>query len=94
MIVLLIIGFTLLASLSITLSFAYLVFGSLNIVTSVVATVLIGLYVDYALHIVKRYGDEMRVNNDRKKALEITLSKTGSAIVISASTTALSFLAY
>lgn len=90
-IVLLIIGFTLLASLSITLSFAYLAFGSLNIVTSVVATVLIGLYVDYALHIVKRYGDEMRVNNDRKKALEVTLSKTGSAIVISASTTALSF---
>ena len=51
--VLISIGFTLLASLSITLSIAYLIFGSLNIVTSIVTAVLIGLYVDYSLHMVK-----------------------------------------
>jgi len=89
--VLIVIGFTLLASLSMTLSIAYLIFGSLNIVTSVVAAVLIGLYVDYSLHMVKRYGDELKVNNDRQMSLEITLTKTGSAIVISAVTTSLSF---
>lgn len=89
--VLISIGFTLLASLSITLSIAYLIFGSLNIVTSIVTAVLIGLYVDYSLHMVKRYGDELKENNDRRLSLEKTLTKTGSAIIISAVTTSLSF---
>ncbi|MEW6420049.1 MAG: MMPL family transporter [Nitrospirota bacterium] len=90
-VVLLIIGFTLLSSLSMTLAFAYLMFGSLNIVTSIVAAVLIGLYVDYSMHIVKRYGDELRLKQDPLIALEAIISKTGPAIVISAITTSLSF---
>lgn len=89
--VLIIIGFTMLSSLSLTLALAYLLFGSLNIVTSIVAAVLIGLYVDYSMHMVKRFGDELKAGNDRKKALRITLNKTGSAIVVSAVTTSLSF---
>ncbi|MCF6150911.1 membrane transport protein mmpL8 [Candidatus Kuenenia stuttgartiensis] len=89
--ILLVIGFTLLTSLSTTLAFAYLVFGSLNIVTSVVAALLIGLYVDYAMHSVNRFGEVFRKLNNRQKALEQTLTKTGSAIIISASTTSLSF---
>lgn len=90
-IVLAAIGFTMLASLLMTLAFAYFIFGSLNIVTSIVAAVLIGLYVDYSMHMTKRYGDELAKNNDRQKALETVLTGTGSAIVISAVTTSLSF---
>jgi predicted RND superfamily exporter protein len=90
-VVLLIIGFTLLSSLAMTLAFAYLMFGSLNIVTSIVAAVLIGLYVDYSMHIVKRYGDELRLKQDPLIALEAIISKTGSAIIISAITTSISF---
>ena len=86
-----IIGFTMLASLSITLSFAYFAFGSLNIVTSIVTAVLIGLYVDYSMHLMKRYCDELHATGDRQRALETTLVKTGSAIVMSALTTSLSF---
>ncbi len=89
--VLLIIGFTLLSSLAMTLAFAYLMFGSLNIVTSIVTAVLIGLYVDYSIHIVKRYIDELRIKNDPLIALEVIISKTGPAIIISAVTTSLSF---
>jgi predicted RND superfamily exporter protein len=85
------VGFTMLASLLMTLAFAYIAFGSMNIVTSIVAAVLIGLYVDYSINMIKRYGDELRKNNDRQKALEITLAKAGSAIIISAATTSLSF---
>ncbi len=85
------IGLTLLASLSMTLAFAYLLFGSLNIVTSIVAAVLIGLYVDYSMHILKRYGDELRERSDRQIAMEVTLTKTGTAFVVSALTTSLSF---
>ena len=85
------IGFTLLASLSMTLAAAYLIFGSLNIVTSVVATLLIGLYVDYSINMIKRYGDELRKRNDCRSALEITMSKTGTTITASGLTTSLSF---
>jgi predicted RND superfamily exporter protein len=90
-VVLLIIGFTSFSSLAMTLAFAYLMFGSLNIVTSIVTAVLIGLYVDYSMHIVKRYGDELRLKHDPLMALEAIISRTGPAIVISAITTSLSF---
>ncbi|RJQ51657.1 MAG: hypothetical protein C4526_09430 [Nitrospiraceae bacterium] len=90
-IVLAAVGFTMLSSLLMTLAFAYFIFGSLNIVTSIVAAVLIGLYVDYSIHMIKRYPDELRKNKDRQKALEITLTRTGSAFTISAFTTSLSF---
>ena len=85
------IGFTMLSSLLMTLAVAYLIFGSLNIVTSIVAAVLIGLYVDYSMHMIKRYPDELSKNKDPKRALEMTLARTGSAFVISAFTTSLSF---
>lgn len=88
---LLIIGFTLLTSLSMTLAFAYFMFGSLNIVTSIIAAVLIGLYVDYYMHTLKRYGDEMQKSGDSFKSLEITLIKLGPAFIVSAITTSLSF---
>lgn len=90
-VIFLIIGFTLLTSLAATLAFAYYIFGSLNIVTSIVAAVLIGLYVDYAIHTLKRFGDEVQKSNDSLKALEVTLTKTGPAFVVSAITTSLSF---
>lgn len=89
--VLLIIGFVMLASLAMTLAFAYLLFGSLNVVTSIVAAVLIGLYVDYSMHTVKRFSDELSRHNNPLLALETTLTKTGSAIIISGTTTSLSF---
>lgn len=91
MVILLAIGFTLLSSLAMTLFFAYLMFGGLNIVTSIVAAVLIGLYVDYSMHIINRYGEELKKSMDPLTALEITLTKMGPAIIISALTTSLSF---
>lgn len=89
--VLLIIGFVLMSSLAMTLAFAYMIFGSLNIVTSIVAAVLIGLYVDYPIHMIKRYGDELRLKNNPRRALEVIISKTGPAIILSGVTTSLSF---
>lgn len=85
------IGCTMFASLSCTLFVAHILFGGLNIVTSIVAALLIGLYVDYALHMVKRFGDELTIRR-REEALEVMLVKTGPAVVTSALTTSLSFL--
>jgi len=86
-----IIGFTLLSSLSMTLALAYLLFGSLNIVSSIAATVLIGLYVDYSMHLLNRYTNELHIKNNIYSALEINLIETGPPIIISALTTSLSF---
>ena len=86
-----VIGLTMLASLTMTLAFAYLIFGSLNIVTSAVVAILIDIYVDYSLHMVKRYCDEFKKHDNPYVALEVTLMKTGPAIILSALTTSLSF---
>ncbi|MCC6326653.1 MAG: MMPL family transporter [Candidatus Brocadia sp.] len=86
-----IIGLTMFASLAVTLAFAYLLFGSLNIVTSAVVAILIDIYVDYSLHMVKRYCDEFKKHNNPYMALEVTLTRTGPAIILSALTTSLSF---
>ena len=90
-VVLLIVACTTLASLSMTLAVAYLIFGSLNIVTSIVCGLLIGMYVDYCILTLKRYGDEMLLKKDRRAALELTMTKAGAAMLVSAITTAISF---
>ncbi len=90
-VVLVIVACTTMASLSMTLAVAYLIFGSLNIVTSIVCGLLIGMYVDYCILTLKRYGDEMLLKNDRRAALELTMTKAGAAMLVSAITTAISF---
>jgi uncharacterized protein len=89
--VLLMVAFAALASLSMTLASAYFIFGSLNIVTSIVCALLIGMYVDYSILTIKRFGDELLIKKDRRIALELTMTKAGVAMLMSAITTAVSF---
>jgi len=90
LIVLAAIGLTMFTSLSVTLFVAYIAFGGLNIVTSIVAAVLIGLYVDYAMHMVNRFSYELKTF-EREAALEAVFVKVGPAIVVSAVTSSFSF---
>ncbi len=82
---------TLFAALSWTLLFAYLLYGGLNIVTSIVAAMLIGLYVDYMILAYHRFGGELRGGSPPLRALEATFSDTGKALFISAATSAVAF---
>jgi predicted RND superfamily exporter protein len=82
---------TLFAALSWTLLFAYLVYGGLNIVTSIVAAMLIGLYVDYMIFTYDRFSGEFRGGRPPLQALETTFSETGRALLSSASTSSISF---
>ena len=84
---------TLFAALSWTLLFAYLLYGGLNIVTSIVAAMLIGLYVDYEIHIYHRFHEEIRKGRSPLRALEETFSNTGKALLSSSSTSSISFFA-
>ena len=82
---------TLCAALAWTLLLAYLLYGTLNIITSIVAAMLIGLFVDYMIHTYRRFEECYRALGSPLQALEITLAGTGKAILSSALTTALSF---
>ncbi len=82
---------TLFAALAWTLLLAYLLYGTLNIITSIVAAMLIGLFVDYMIHVYRRFEECCRLGDNPLQALERTLTGTGKAIVSGALTTALSF---
>jgi hypothetical protein len=82
---------TLFAALSWTLLFAYLVYGGLNIVTSIVAAMLIGLYVDYNILTYHRFSGEIRGGRSPLQALEATFSETGKALISSSATTSVAF---
>ena len=83
---------TMFTSLAWTLLLAYLLYGRLNIITSIAAAMLIGLFVDYMIHIYRRFEECYRLEGSPLQALERTLTGTGKAIVSGALTTALSFL--
>lgn len=82
---------TLLASLAWTLLLAYLLYGRLNIVTSIVAAMLIGLFVDYIIQTFRRFREFLHADGDPRRAMELTLAGTGKAILSGALTTSVGF---
>ncbi|MHB1040293.1 MAG: efflux RND transporter permease subunit [Desulfobacteria bacterium] len=82
---------TLFSALSWTLLFAYLLYGGLNIVTSIVAAMLIGLYVDYMIIMYHRFNREIRMGRSPLEALETTFSETGKALLTSSATSCVAF---
>ncbi len=84
---------SLFAALSWTMLLARLLYGDLNIVTSVVAAMLIGMYVDYMIQFYVRFEECFRATGDRAAALDTTMAGTGKAVVTGSLTTAVSFFA-
>ena len=70
---------------------AYLLYGTLNVITSVVAAMLIGLFVDYIIQTFRRFREFFRVDGNARRAMERTLAGTGKAILSGALTTSLAF---
>ncbi len=63
---------------------------TLNVLTVMVTALTVGLGIDYAIHIVERYREEIEHKSERQ-ALESTIKLTGSAILISGLTTVCGF---
>ena len=84
----LLIGLPLLMSLTWTFGIAYLVFGTLNLMTSTLGLVLFGLGIDYGIHFYARYTEERATGHAVEEAIETTFISTGQAITIGALTTA------
>ena len=70
---------------------ATLVVGHLNILTIVFTTILIGLGIDFGIHILERYKEERMSGSNALNALQKTVQGTGRGNFAGAVTTALAF---
>jgi hopanoid biosynthesis associated RND transporter like protein HpnN len=83
----------LVVGLSYTLAFATLAVGHLNILTITFAPILIGLAIDFGVHLITRYEEELRHGKSEEAALTRAMVFTGQGIFSGALTTGGAFLA-
>jgi uncharacterized protein len=83
--------FSLLIALAWSLGFTSLTVGHLNILSVVFTTILIGLGIDFGIHILARYKEERKEGNNISTALQKTLQGTGQGNFSGAITTAMAF---
>jgi hopanoid biosynthesis associated RND transporter like protein HpnN len=83
----------LIVGLGYTLAFATCAVGHLNILTITFVPILIGLAIDYGVHLISRYEEELRRGKTQEAALTRAMVYTGQGILTGAFTTAGAFLA-
>src|SRR4030042_4343425 len=88
---LLFVGLPLLGGIQLTMGIVSITLGSLNILTSAFAAILVGLGIDFAVHIYDRYHQERASGADLSSAIETALTQTGRGIWTGAFTTIFSF---
>src|SRR5436190_5966875 len=83
----------LIVGLGYTMAFATFAVGHLNILTITFVPILIGLAIDYGVHLISRYEEELRRGRTEQAALVKAIVFTGQGIFTGAFTTAGAFLA-
>jgi hopanoid biosynthesis associated RND transporter like protein HpnN len=83
----------LIVGLGYTLAFATLTIGHLNILTITFVPILIGLAIDYGVHLISRYEEELRRGRSERDAVVKAVVYTGQGIFTGAFTTAGAFFA-
>lgn len=80
--------------LTILINFTVMGFGNIGLdsFTSMIASITIGLGIDYAIHFISRFKKELKNEGDTLKALQNTLGTTGISILINAFSVGLGFL--
>jgi hopanoid biosynthesis associated RND transporter like protein HpnN len=79
--------------LAYTLAFATLTIGHLNVLTITFVPMLIGLAIDFGVHLITRYEEELRHGKTEEAAMTKAMVFTGQGIFTGALTTAGAFLA-
>lgn len=79
--------------LAYTLAFSTLVVGHLNVLTITFVPMLIGLAIDFGVHLITRYEEELRHGKCQKTAILKAMGNTGQGIFTGALTTAGAFIA-
>src|SRR5690606_16090195 len=82
----------LLAGLALTLGATYWIYGYLNLITSSFVSTLLGLGIDFGVHMVHRFNEQRRAGSDVPRAIRETLLLTGPPILVGALVTAIAFL--
>ena len=90
--VLLVLGPLLVAGVG-ALGFAWLVYDVLNLVSAFIFAVLLGLGIDFAIHVLARYRDERARGHRRPTAIAVTLATTGRSTLAGGVGTGLAFCA-
>jgi hopanoid biosynthesis associated RND transporter like protein HpnN len=85
--------FCLIIGLGYTMALATLIVGHLNILTITFVPILIGLAIDYGVHLISRYEEELRRGRTEQAAMGKAIVYTGQGIFTGAFTTAGAFLA-
>jgi len=85
--------FSLIVGLAYTMAFTTAVIGHLNILTVTFAPILVGIAIDFGVHLITRYEEEIRRGLSNEAALRKAMVYTGMGIVTGALTTAGAFLA-
>jgi predicted RND superfamily exporter protein len=75
-----------------TFGLMQLIFGHVNVLTGAFAAVLLGLGIDFAIHLLNLYLAACQ-NHDQTSALHLALTQSGRAILMGGLTTALAFFA-
>jgi predicted RND superfamily exporter protein len=75
-----------------TMGVLELLFGALNLFTAMMMLVLLGLGIDFSIHLISRYQEEIRRGRKLEDALITMISGTGVAVIMGAVTTAIAFL--
>jgi uncharacterized protein len=83
--------FCLLMGIGYTLGFATLTVGRLNILSITLVPILIGLAIDYGVHLIFRYEEELRLGHTRRLAIRKAVGLTGMGVISSAFTIAGAF---
>lgn len=84
---------SLLIGLAYTMGFTTWTVGHLNILTITFAPILIGLAIDFGVHLITRYEEELRHGRSPLESLQKAMVNTGQGIFTGALTTAGAFLA-
>lgn len=84
---------SLLVGVAYTMAFATAVIGHLNILTITFVPMLVGLAIDFGVHLVTRYEEELRHGHPEREALELAMVPTGQGIFTGCFTTAGAFFA-
>jgi uncharacterized protein len=69
------------------------VLGSLNLMTSMIAVVLLGLGIDFSIHVANRFHEEIVAGLSTEMALQRAVGETGQAVITGAVTSAVAFFA-
>lgn len=85
------IGLPLMASVSWSLGVAWLLFGSINLFSSAISAILLGLAADYGIHIYSEYLRHRRLGEGTEQALTLAITHLGRSFITASSTTAAAF---